>query len=168
MLVFIDTFSKYPEVVRIQGPSTDDNIDGYVQVFARHGVPRLLRSDNGAPFNGKESHLLTRYLKFMGIKHRPNFSAEDPESSGQVGVFMKHLGKVYHTAEIIGQDPHFALPTHLMQYRATPHPSTGKPPAELLFGRKFRLNIPSSGRIPLSPGQICRRVERKTLRPRIR
>ena len=142
MLVFIDAFSKYPEVIRVKGTSADDNLDGFAQVFARHGVPRLLRSDNGAPFNGKESHLLTKYLKYMGVKHKTNFSAEDPESSGQVEAFMKHLGKVYHTAEISGQDPHFALQNHLMQYRATPHPSTGKPPAELLFGRKFRLNIP--------------------------
>ena len=142
MLVFIDAFSKYPEVLRVKGTSADDNIDGFAQVFARHGVPRLIRSDNGAPFNGKESHLLTKYLRYMGVKHRTNFSAEDPESSGQVEAFMKHLGKVYHTAEISGQDPHFALQNHLMQYRATPHPSTGKPPAELLFGRRFRLNMP--------------------------
>ena len=142
MLVFIDAFSKYPEVIGVMGTSADDNIEAFAQVFARHGVPRLLRSDNGAPFNGKESHLLTRYLKYMGVKHKTNFSAEDPESSGQVEAFMKHLGKVYHTAEISGQDPRFALQNHLMQYRATPHPSTGKPPAELLFGRQFRINLP--------------------------
>ena len=55
---------------------------------------------------------------------------------------MNHLGKVCHTAQTTGQDPGFALSNHLMQYRATLHPSTRKPPAELLFGRQFRINLP--------------------------
>ena len=139
------------QVIGVKGTSADNNIEAFSQVFARHGVPRLLRSDNGAPFNGRESHLLARYLKYMGVKHKTNFSAEDPESSGQVEAFMKHLGKVYHTAEITGQDPGFALSNHLMQYRATPHPSTGKPPAELLFGRQFRINLPDMRHVVTGP-----------------
>ena len=63
------------------------------EIFARHGTPRVLRSDNGAPFNGKESHLLKLYLKYKGVEHRPNFLAEDPEASGQVELFMKHIKK---------------------------------------------------------------------------
>ena len=32
------------------------------------------------PFNGKDSHLLTKYFKYLGIEHQTNLSAEDPES----------------------------------------------------------------------------------------
>ena len=55
---------------------------------------------------------------------------------------MKHIGKVFHTAEIEGRSPQAALAEHLMNFRAAPHPSTKKSPAELLFGRKFNTNLP--------------------------
>ena len=31
---------------------------------------------------------------------------------------------------------------HLRSFRATPHPTTGHIPAEILFGRKVRFNLP--------------------------
>ena len=84
------------------------------------GTPRVLRTNNGALFNGKESHLLRQFLKYRGVDLRPNISAEDPEASGQVEAFMKHIKKVFHTAEITGKDPHHKLTDHLMAYRP-PH-----------------------------------------------
>ena len=49
---------------------------------------------------------------------------------------------VYHTAEIEKIDPSQQIQEHLLQFRATPHPTTDKPPAELLFGRKFKTRLP--------------------------
>ena len=88
------------------------------------------------------THVLQRWLAKNGVKHRPNLSAEDPEASGQVEAFMKHLKKVFHTATVEGTDPYMKLQEHLMHFRGTPHPTTGKCPAELLFGRTFSTNIP--------------------------
>ena len=42
----------------VKGTSAEDNIQAFSEVFSRHGVPRKLHSDNRAPFNGKDSHLL--------------------------------------------------------------------------------------------------------------
>ena len=125
--------SKYPEVMVVQGTSTEDNIEAFTEVFSQHGVPKKIRSDNGPPFNGRNSHLISRYFKYLGIQHQTNFSAEDPESSGQVESFMKHLGKVFHTAEIEGRSPQAALAEHLMNLRARPHPSTKKSQTEASF-----------------------------------
>ena len=66
----------------VKGTSAEDNIQAFSEVFSRHGVPRKLHSDNRAPFNGKDSHLLQRYLTNMGIKHITNKSTEDPEGRG--------------------------------------------------------------------------------------
>ena len=55
---------------------------------------------------------------------------------------MKHCKKVWHTAIISNKDPKMQLQKHLKMYRATPHPTTGKSPAELLFARKFRTKLP--------------------------
>ena len=142
ILVMIDALTRYPEVIAVKGTSADANIHGFAEAFARHGIPHILRSDNGPPFNGIDTHLLQQWFANMGVSHRPNFSAEDPEASGQVEAFMKHLKKIFHVATVEGSDPYMKLQEHLLQVRGTPHPTTGKCPAELLFGRSFRTTVP--------------------------
>ena len=128
-------------MVRVKRTSTEGNIDAFKEVFTRHGAPRVLRTNNGPPFNGKGSHLLKLYLRKKGAEHRPNISGDDPEASGQVEVFMMDLKKMFHIAHNIGKDSYHMLTDHLMAYRATPHPTTGKSPVELLFWQKFVTNI---------------------------
>ena len=55
-MVIIDALSK---VTIINGTSTEQNIKAFTDVFTRHGVPEVIRSNNGPPFNGNDSHLLT-------------------------------------------------------------------------------------------------------------
>ena len=84
----------------VKGTSADDNIQAFSEIFSRHGVPSRLHSDNGALFNGKDSHLLQKYLRNMGVVHITNKSAKDPEATGLVEAFMKHLKKIFHTAGV--------------------------------------------------------------------
>ena len=78
ILVIVDRLTRYPEVAVVKGTGAKDNIQAFSEVFSRHGVPRRLHSDNGGPFNNKDSHLLQRYFTNMGIEHITNKSAEDP------------------------------------------------------------------------------------------
>ena len=78
----------------------------------------------------------------MGIKHIPTIAAEDPEANGTCEAFMKHLKKVYHTSITQNKDPLMEINRHLRSFRTTPHPTTGHIPAEILFGRKVRSNLP--------------------------
>ena len=57
----------------------------------------------------------------MGITHIANKSSEDPEATGLVEAFMKHLKKIFHTAGVDREDPYLRLNEYLMQFRATPH-----------------------------------------------
>jgi hypothetical protein len=142
LLVVIDNLTRYPEVTVVNGTSADDNIHSFSEIFSRHGYPAIVHSDNGAPFNGNDSHLLKKYFRSVGVEHIPNHSAEDPEATGAVESFMKHLKKIFHTAEVNYEDPYLKLNDYLMMVRASPHSSTGKSPAELLFGRKFVTKLP--------------------------
>ena len=67
---------------------------------------------------------------------------EDPQSNGFAEVFVKILCKLLHTAAAEGRDPREELHKYLMHYRATPHPTTGKSPAEMLNNRKIRTKLP--------------------------
>ena len=93
----------------VRGTGADDNIQAFSDIFSRHGIPSRLHSDNGAPFNGKDIHLLQQYLRSMGVSHITNKSAEDPEATGLVEAFMKHLKKIFHTAGVEREDPYLKL-----------------------------------------------------------
>ena len=100
ILVVIDGLTRYPEVAVVKGTCAEDNIQAFSKVFSEHGVPRRLHNENGAPFNGLDSHLLQKYLRNMGIDHITNKSAKDPEATGLVKAFMRHLKKIFHTAGV--------------------------------------------------------------------
>ena len=144
-LVVIDGLTRYLEAVVVRGTSAEDNIHALSEIFSRHGVPNILHSDNGSPFNGRDSHLLQQCFKNIGIQHLPNHSAKDPEAIGLVDAFMKHIKKLFHTSSVSHTDPYLALHNHLLQMRATPHPST----AELLFRRKFLTKLPDMRQNPV-------------------
>ena len=143
LLVVIDEFSRYPEVAVVKGTSAEANIPALDEMFARHGFCRRLKSDGGPPFNGNENHTLQQYFRWAGITHKTTVSAEDPEANGLAEAFMKHLTKIYHTALIERRNPEAELNKHLRIYRATPHPTTGKPPSLLLFGRNIQTRLPT-------------------------
>jgi len=63
---------------------------------------------------------------------------------------MKTIKKTWRTARVEGKNPKQEIYKLLRQYRATPHTSTGRPPAELLFNRAYRARLPTVGR-PAQP-----------------
>ena len=141
LLVVIDELSRYPEVAVVSGTSAEANIPALDEIFSRHGFCNRLKTDGGPPFNGNENHSLQQYFKWAGVRHMTTVSAEDPEANGLAESFMKHCVKIYHTATIERKNPTAELNKHLRIYRATPHPTTGKPPALLLFGRNIKTRI---------------------------
>ncbi|XP_043245814.1 uncharacterized protein K02A2.6-like [Amphibalanus amphitrite] len=137
LLVVIDEYSRYPEVEITSSTSGLATIPVLDKIFATHGIPESVKTDGGPPFNG---HDFAMYARWAGFTHR-RVSPEDPEANGLAEAFMKTIKKTWHTSRIEGKNPKQELYKLLRQYRATPHPSTGKPPAELLFNRPFRTRL---------------------------
>jgi len=54
LLVVIDTYTKFPEVEIVHSTSIQAIIPKLDRIFATHGIPVKLTSDNGPPFNGAE------------------------------------------------------------------------------------------------------------------
>lgn len=134
--------SKWPEVcifLRNQATNADGVISAMEKLFAIHGIPDVIRTDNGPPFNSATYKQFSRNYGFQTQKVTPLW----PEANGQAESFMKCLGKVIRTAHIENKDWKKALNSFLMAYRATPHPSTGVTPADLLYpGRRFKTLLP--------------------------
>ncbi len=66
LIVLIDCYSRYPEVEILKSISAKKVIHKLDAIFARHGIPVQLVSDNGPPFQGQE---FKQYVMAMGIKH---------------------------------------------------------------------------------------------------
>ena len=136
--IVIDQFSKYPEVDIVKSTSFKQLRPVLDRIFATHGVPEKMTTDNGPPYF---SDNLQTYAKHMGFALTP-VTPEDPQSNGFVENFVKSICKVVHTASAEGKNPKEELSSFLLQYRATPHATTERTPAELLFGRKIKTKLP--------------------------
>ena len=142
LLVAIDEYSRYPEVEFVHSTSAEAVIPHLDRIFSTHGFPESVKTDGGPPFNGTDTHAFKMYLKWAGIKHIL-VAPEDPEANGLAENFMKVIKKVWHTARIENKNFKQELYKYLRHYRATPHSTTKKAPAELLFNREIRTRLPS-------------------------
>ena len=158
MLVVIDKLSRFPEVVEVSSTSAQANIAAFDTIFSRQGFCKTLTTDNGPPFNGNDSHELQVYFRWAGIDHHPTMSAEDPEANGLAEAFMKIIKKIWHTCSITKRDAMAEINKRLQAYRATPHPTTGKTPAELMYGgRRYRTRLPEKKQTP--PSKVVKEAQ---------
>jgi transposase InsO family protein len=88
ILVIVDYVSKWVEAIPCQKASTEEAIQMIKTViFPRYGVPRILISDGGSHFIGKD---FKRCLAKLGIEHRVS-TAYHPEINGQAETSKKQL-----------------------------------------------------------------------------
>ena len=119
------------------------------KVFATHGVPKTVQSDNGPPFNSED---FKEFAAEMGFTHK-KITPRRPKAQGQVEGFNKLMNKTAAIAHAEGIDLHEATYDMLQAYRETPHPTTGTAPYELLMNRAIRT------RLDHSPTERARRDE---------
>ena len=94
VLVVLDTYSKYPEVEIVSSTAARNALPALERIFATHGIPEVLKTDNGLPFQGQAFH---EFAAEKGFHHR-KITPLWPEANGHVEGFMKNLGKVAQTA----------------------------------------------------------------------
>ena len=131
-LIVVDYFSRYPEVTQLRTTTSPVVINALKSVFARHGIPEILRSDNGPQFSSSEFANFADDYQFCHITSSPHF----PSSNGQAERAVKTVKDLLRKAG----DPHLAL----LSYRSTPLPWCGRSPSELLMGRNIRTNLPQT------------------------
>ncbi|XP_065067305.1 uncharacterized protein K02A2.6-like [Rhopilema esculentum] len=159
LLVVVDRYSRYPEVEVVKSTKASCVIPKLDKMFATHGIPVAIKTDNGPPFSSEE---LRRYCDALNIKHE--FSTPYwPQANGEVERFNQPLEKALQTAAIEGKVWRQELQRFLLQYRSTPHCTTKVAPSQLLFNRKVRGKIPEiTGRIVINKHKEARENEIKS------
>ena len=136
-MVLTDQFSRYPEVEFTRSIAIAPIRERLKKIFATHGVPNIVQTDNGPPFNSQE---FTHFAAEVGFKHKP-VTPYHPKAQGQIESFNKLVNKIAAIAKQEHSNIHEATYDMLQAYRSTPHPGTKTTPYELLMNRRVRTKL---------------------------
>ncbi|KAJ1089347.1 hypothetical protein NDU88_002498 [Pleurodeles waltl] len=131
MLIVVNYYSQYPEVVLLPTMLTSVVIPEVEKMMATHGLFGEIRTDNRPPFNSCE---WSNFLISRNSKHR-RITPRWPQANGEAEGFVKTLSKTICIAIGELQNVESTLYTFLRKYRVTPHATTGVTPSQLCFGR---------------------------------
>ena len=147
ILTVIDHYTAWAEAYPLP-KKTSERVENalFNEYFARHGMPRVLISDQGSEFN---AHHLRQKFKTVGIDHRRT-TPYHPQTNGRTERFNKTLKSILQ--RLVNNDSRKwedQLSSALLAYRNTRHDTTGYTPFFLTYGRRARLPLS----LPVDAGQ---------------
>ena len=136
-LVFIDVYSKWLEVIIVPNITTSALIEALRPIFAAHGFPETIVSDNGPAFI---SAAFSEFCAHNGIEHKltPPYH---PASNGAAERSVQILKQALKTSQGSGLTLQHRVANFLLVYRNTPHATTGCTPAELFLKCQPRIRL---------------------------
>ncbi len=135
VLIVVDAYSKWIDAIPVHSASSQSTVRVMRKLFAAHGIPETIASDNGTPFVSEEFFC---FLTNNGVEHIQT-APKHPSSNG---LAERAVQTVKHgIRKIRGGDLEARLQKFLLQYRVTPQASTGKSPSELLYKRQLRTKL---------------------------
>ncbi|KAK3737959.1 hypothetical protein QZH41_001659, partial [Actinostola sp. cb2023] len=167
LLVCEDACSRWPEVVILRSTTSAAIIGHLKKIFAAYGLPEKVITDNGANLVSQE---FEDFLKTHGVQHR-KVTPYWPQANAEVERFNRTIGKAIRTVHVEGKDWRTEMFTFLLNYRATPHASTGVSPALLHLGREIRTKVPQvEGRVSnlLSDALQCAHMKDQQAKQRMK
>uniref|UniRef100_A0A224YY41 RNA-directed DNA polymerase n=1 Tax=Rhipicephalus zambeziensis TaxID=60191 RepID=A0A224YY41_9ACAR len=128
--IVVDSFSKWLEVVPVSSMTSSTVIRCLRRLFATHGLPDIIVSDNAAQFVSDE------FRQFLagGLIQQVTSAPFHPATNGQAERMVRTTKD--SLKRIIQGDWDRRLTSFLLQQHVTPCTSTGRSPAELLFNRR--------------------------------
>ena len=130
-LLVVDYYSRFIELALMSTTTTSQTVRHFRSMFARHGFPDELITDNGPQFASQE---FADFVQECNIKHTTS-SPLFPQANGMAERAVQTVKRLLHSSS----DPYAAL----LAYRTTPL-ENGYSPAQLLFSRQLRTTLPIS------------------------
>ncbi|KAK4321215.1 hypothetical protein Pmani_007945 [Petrolisthes manimaculis] len=131
-LIVVDSHSKWMEVKLVSSTSTNVAIDALNSIFATHGLPVTLVSDNGTAFTSEE---FGKYCEKSGIKHirsAPRHPSTNGLAERAVQTFKSCMKKMEESLPWSVR-----LNRFLFKYRNTPQSTTQQTPSQLPMNREI-------------------------------
>src|SRR5690349_3009863 len=145
IVIAIDHFTKWVEIRALESNDAQ-NIASffYEDVICRHGVPKILTTDQGSEFINKLLTILTNTYHIHHIKT----TAYHPQGNRQVERMNKTIKDILAKCTPKNGDWSHYVHTATFAVRIAKSASTQYSPAELLTGRKFHQLIDSRNQSP--------------------
>lgn len=128
-VVVVDYFSRWLEIVNLEDTTTATLVQKVKNIFARWGIPEIVRSDNGPQFSSSLFKAFAIEYGFIHTTSDPHY----PQGNGAAERAVQTAKRILKQ-----EDPFLAL----MTYRATVMETTGCSPAQLIMGRNIRTRLP--------------------------
>jgi hypothetical protein len=135
----VDYVPKWVESMPCCKASTEESIAMIkYMIFPRFGTPRILISDRGTHFTGKN---FKKCLSKLGIEHRIS-TAYHPQTNGQAETLNRQLKIIYNkTIEKGGKDWSKKLDRALWASRTTFKTPIGMTPYQFVYGKACHLPV---------------------------
>lgn len=146
----VDYYSRFIEVEVMKKIDSEQTIKRLKKIFARFGLPASITADNGRQL---VSHEFPNYCEINGIK-LISTTPYWPQQNGEVERQNRSLLKRLAICQEERGDWIDELHKYLLMYHSSPHTTTKKSPAELMFNRNLRVKLPSMDRPVDSDGEV--------------
>ncbi|KAK3103001.1 hypothetical protein FSP39_015684 [Pinctada imbricata] len=151
-LVVVDYFSKFFEINELQTTTSRAIINKLRPMFARHGIPDELITDNAPNLVSEEFHKFATDYGFIHTTSSPLYA----QSNGMAERTVQTVKNLMRKCRESKTDPNLAL----LELRNTPIDGIGTP-TQLLFGRRTKSILPIHEEL-LSPKKL------KNVRPKLK
>lgn len=135
--VVVDSTSKWLEVFPTKSITSEKTISFLEELFARLGLPKMIVSDNGPQFT---SFTFKQFCGLNNIRH-VTVAPYHPRSNGLAERYVQTFKRRFRASNTDGTTFKERLLTFLFKYRTTPHQTTGRTPADVLYGRQLRSKL---------------------------
>ncbi len=149
-LLCVDYFSKFPEIAKLTQTTSRHVVSALKSIFARHGIPDEVVSDNGPQFSSAEFRVFAENWEFVHTTSSPGF----PQSNGQSERTVQTVKNLLKKAQESQRDPYTAL----LEYINASLDGVKLSPAQLLMGQRLKTKLPTSAKL-LRP-QLYRNVHK--------
>lgn len=138
-VVLVDLYSDYIEVSSLSDMSTKAVIEKMKPMFATHGVPAVLITDNGSNYSSQEFKEFTQSWDIYHVTTSPHHH----KSNGKVESAVKIMKGLITKCKKEDKDMWKAI----LEWRNSPTPGTTSSPAQRLMSRRTRSMLPGSEKL---------------------
>lgn len=136
-LIVIDSFTKWLEIFPVSSATSTVTIKILRELFARFGLPKIIVSDNGPQFTSYEFKEFCLSNGIEAITSTPYHPKTNGLAERAIRTFKERMN-IMKTSRF---DQNLKLQKFLMSYRNCPQKTTGRSPAEMMFGRRLRSRL---------------------------